>query len=102
MRMRVISKKALSAFCEKHPELKQTLCAWHAETSKAIWLTPNDIQAQYPSASFVGENRVAFNLKGKAYRLVVAVAYRVGVVYIKFIGTHDEYDESDVASVEGE
>ena len=43
-----------------------------------------------------------FNLKGKAYRLVVAVAYRVGVVYIKFIGTHDEYDESDVASVEGE
>jgi len=88
------------AFCEQHPDLKQTLLAWHAEALKANWLTPEDIKVRYATASFVGENRVVFNLKGKAYRLVVAIAYRVGAVYIKFIGTHDEFDEIDVATVE--
>lgn len=102
MSMRVISKKLLLTFCEKHPAAKQALLAWHGEAMKAAWMTPQDIKARYATASFVGNNRVVFNIKGNDYRLVVAIAYRVGVVYIKFVGTHGEYDKIDVNTVEPE
>lgn len=98
--MRVISKKVLLAFCEKHPVARQSLLAWHEEAAKAAWMTPQDIKARYSSASFVGRNRVVFNIKGNDYRLIVAVAYRIGVVYIKFVGTHCEYDRIDAQTVE--
>lgn len=76
--------------------------AWHDEVAKAKWVSPQDIKNRYASASFVGRNRVVFNLKGNEYRLIVAVAYRIGGVYIKFIGTHAEYDKIDVETVEME
>ncbi|RQQ88701.1 type II toxin-antitoxin system HigB family toxin [Burkholderia stagnalis] len=98
--MRVISKKVLLAFCEKHPVARQSLLAWHEEAAKAAWMTPQDIKERYASASFVGRNRVVFNIKGNDYRLIVAVAYRIGVVYIKFVGTHGEYDKIDAETVE--
>ncbi|CAG9169947.1 hypothetical protein LMG23994_01743 [Cupriavidus pinatubonensis] len=63
-------------------------------------MTPQDIKDRYPTASFVGRNRVIFNIKGNDYRLIVAIAYRIGVVYIKFIGTHGEYDRIDAEIVE--
>lgn len=66
------------------------------------WKCPQDIRDQYASASFVGKNPVVFNIKGNHYRLIVAVAWRVGVVYVKFIGTHAEYDKVDAATVEME
>ncbi len=100
--MRVISKKHLIACWERHPEAEQPLKAWHDEASKAHWLTPQDIKAQYGSASFIGGNRVVFNVKGNNYRLIVAVAYRFGAVYVKFVGTHREYDKIDAATVEME
>ena len=68
----------------------------------AAWKTPQDIKNQYASASFVGKNRVVFNIKGNHYRLIVAVAYRFGALYIKFVGTHAEYDQIDAATVEME
>ena len=64
------------------------------------WATPQDIRDRYASASFVGHNRVVFNIKGNDYRLIAAVAYRFQAVYIKFIGTHAQYDRIDAATVE--
>lgn len=98
--MKVIAKRVLLAFCDRHPAARQSLLAWHEEAVKAVWMTPQDIKTRYASASFVGRNRVVFNIKGNDYRLIVAVAYRIGVVYIKFIGTHGEYDRIDAETVE--
>jgi mRNA interferase HigB len=100
--MRVIAKKHLIAFWEKHPDAEQPLKAWYDEAAKAQWKTPQDVKAQYRNASIVGNNRVVFNIKGNDYRLVVAVAYRLGALYIKFVGSHKEYDAIDAATVEKE
>ena len=70
--------------------------------SAAKWKTPHDIKAAAASASFVGSNRVVFNIKGNDFRLVVAVAYVMGAMYIKFVGTREEYDSINVSIVEPE
>lgn len=98
--MRIIAKKVRPVFCEKHPIARQSLLAWHEEAARATWMTPQDIKARYSTASFVGRNRVVFNIKGNDYRLIVAIAYRIGVVYIKFVGAHGEYDRIDAETVE--
>lgn len=98
--MRVIAYRSLQNFWTLHPAAEQPLKAWYDEARKAVWKQPSDIKAHYRSASFVGNNRVVFNIKGNDYRLIVAVAYRVGVVYVKFIGTHTQYDRVDAATVE--
>ena len=98
--MRIVAKKNLLAFCATHAAARQSLLAWHEEAAKAVWATPQDIKDRYASASFVGHNRVVFNIKGNAYRLIVALAYRIGVVYIKFIGTYAEYDAIDAETIE--
>ncbi len=100
--MRIIAKKHLAAYGKKRPEADQPLRAWYDEALKANWRNPRDIKAQYRNASIVGNNRVVFNIKGNDHRLVVAVAYRFGAVYIKFVGTHEEYDRIDAATVEME
>lgn len=100
--MRVIAKKHLVAYWTDNPETKEPLNAWHDEATKATWKTPQDIKNQYRNASFVANNRVVFNIKGNDHRLVVAVAYRFGAVYVKFIGTHEEYDAIDAATLEME
>jgi mRNA interferase HigB len=66
---------------------------------KALWVGPEDIKARYPSASIVGTDRVVFNIKGNRYRIVVAVKYRFHAVYIRFIGTHAEYERIDAGAV---
>ncbi|MBS7350832.1 MAG: type II toxin-antitoxin system HigB family toxin [Comamonas sp.] len=98
--MRVIAVSTLRAFWEVHPQAKEPLQAWYHEVTKANWQTPADIKSQYRNASFVSNNRVVFNIKGNDYRLVVAVMYRAGVLFIKFVGTHQDYDRIDVANVE--
>lgn len=98
--MRIIAKKTLLTFIERHAEAEQALLAWHAEAAQAIWTRPQDIKDQYASASFVGKNRVVFNIKGNTYRVIVAIAYRIGVVYVKFVGTHAEYDKIDATTVD--
>lgn len=98
--MRVIAVRALRACWERHPDSEQQLKAWYDEAKHAAWLAPQDIRNHYASASFVGRNRVVFNIKGNDYRLIVAVAYRFQAVYIKFLGTHAEYDRIDAATVE--
>lgn len=80
--------------------MKAALEAWYHEVRLAAWKAPSDIKKQYRNASVVGNERVVFNIKGNSYRLVVAVDYRCQIVYIKWVGTHVEYDEIDVQKVE--
>jgi len=98
--MKVVAVGALRDFWRRHPAAEQPLKAWHDEAKHALWSTPQDIRDRYASASFVGHNRVVFNVKGNDYRLVVAIADRFQAVYIKFVGTHAEYDRIDAATVE--
>lgn len=98
--MRVISKATLVEFWQMHPASRHALQTWFEDASRAKWGSPQDIKLRYASASFVSSNRVVFNIKGHDYRLVVAVAYRFGAVYIKFLGTHQQYDAVDAATVE--
>lgn len=98
--MRIIAKPHLEVFWEAHPTAEQPLKAWYDEAKNATWNTSQDIKNQYASASFLGNNRVVFNIKGNDYRLVTAVAYRFQAVYIKFIGTHAGYDKIDALTVE--
>lgn len=97
--MRIISRKKLREFWEKHPDIRQPLQAWFDDTKQASWKSPADIKAVYKNASFVGNNRVVFNIKGNAYRLVVAIQYQHGIVFIRFVGTHQEYDRINVATI---
>ena len=92
--------RAKHNFSEKYREAEQPLKAWHDEAARATWKKSTDIKAQYRNASILKNCRVVFNVKGNDYRLVVAVAYRVGVVYVKFVGTHAQYDAVDAEIVE--
>ena len=83
-------------------EAEQALRAWHDEVVKANWQQPADIKAQYGNASILKNRRVVFNIKGNDYRLVAALAYNVGLVFVKFIGTHKAYDAIDAETVEPE
>lgn len=98
--MRVISVAPLKEFWEKHNQAEQPLKAWLDDVKKASWQTTHDIKTRYPSADFVANNRVIFNIKGNDYRLIAAVAFRFQAVYIKFVGTHAEYNRIDADTVE--
>lgn len=98
--MKVIAVSTLRRFWARHPDAEQPFKAWHDEARHANWRTPQDIKRRYASASFIGNNRVVFNIKGNDYRLIVAVAWRFQAVYIKFVGTHAEYARVDAATVE--
>jgi mRNA interferase HigB len=99
-RMRVIAVSSLRAFWKLHPDAEQPLKAWYQEASQALWAPPADIKRQYRSASVLKNRRVVFNVKGNEYRLIVAIAYKLQIVYVKFVGTHQEYDEVDALTVE--
>lgn len=98
--MKIVAIKILREFWVLHPNAEQHLKAWVDEVKKATWTQPVDIKAKYRSASILKNRRVVFNIKGNDYRLVVAVAYRFGAVYIKFIGTHAQYDTIDAETIE--
>ena len=98
--MRVIAVSTLKAFWEQHPAAEVPLKAWLEEAQSAQWQQPADIKAQFGHASILKNRRVVFNIKGNDYRLVVAVAYRFQALYIKFVGTHQQYDAIDVLTVE--
>ncbi len=97
--MRIISRKRLRDFWIQHPDAQSSLEAWYADVKQAEWQTPADIKNVYRNASIVANNRVVFNIKGNNYRLVVAVQYEYGIVYIRFVGTHLEYDKIDAATI---
>lgn len=97
--MRIISRKTLRQFWEKHPDAQQPLQAWYYDVKHARWKGPSDIKSVYRNASFLAENRVVFNIKGNKYRIVVAVHYQFGMIYVRFVGTHGDYDKIDATAV---
>lgn len=97
--MRVISVKTLREFWQAHADVEQALKTWYAEASRADWSAPDDIKQRYPSADILPGNRVAFNIKGNHYRLIVKVHYNTAIIYIRFVGTHAEYDRIDAETI---
>lgn len=96
--MNVVSKKTLRSYWDKHANSRGILSAWHDSVSKELWNTPNDIKKCHGSADFVGD-KVVFNIGGNKYRLIAKVNYRAKMVFIKFIGTHAQYDKIDVSKL---
>ena len=90
--MRIFSKGTLREFWQRHPDSEQALLDWYQATRRAKWDTPAAVMERYPSASILSYNRAVFRIKGNAYRLVVEINYRAGRVYIRFVGTHAEYN----------
>jgi len=91
--MRVIKRKTLLDFWQQNPLAEQPLTAWYTEAIHSAWNTPNDIKEKYGSADILPDNRVVFDIGGNKYRLVVKIAYKAQLVYIRFVGTHSEYDK---------
>lgn len=99
--MRIIAKSTLVKFWEipGHDDAKSALESWHDMVLKTSWKTPQEVKAQIRNASICGSNRVVFNIGGNRYRLVVEMQYRAGIAWVKFIGTHQRYDEINVETV---
>lgn len=100
--MRIIALSTLKTFWSESPEhadSRAPLQAWYRETLKADWSTPNEVKVQFKSASILRDGRVAFNIAGNKYRLVVWINYAYRVVYIRFIGTHKAYDRVDAQTI---
>lgn len=97
--MRIIALSRLRDYWRKHPQAEKPLRNWYAEASRANWKTPADIKAAHRNASFLAGNRVVFNIKGNDYRLIVAVHYNRGRMFIRFVGTHEEYDRIDPETI---
>jgi mRNA interferase HigB len=98
--VRVISRKVLREFwAAGHADAEMALRAWFDEAESANWQGPGDIKKLYPSASILGKDRVVFNIRGNRYRLVVAIKYELRIVYIRFVGTHAQYDKINCLEV---
>ena len=97
--MHVITRQKLTQFWRQHPDATDALKAWFKEAEHARWRSPSDLKARYGAADFLAGNRVVFNIKGGHYRLVVQIHYNTQVVYIRFVGTHQAYDQIDAEKI---
>jgi mRNA interferase HigB len=97
--MRIIALKALKDFWKKYPDSEEALKSWYAVTVKADWKTPNEVKATYGNASILQDSRAVFNIAGNKYRLIIWINYPYRVVYIRFVGTHKQYDAVDAQTV---
>ena len=99
--MRVIAKRSLKLFWERpgYTDARAPLESWYAEALTAQWTSPNAVKQHFATASIVGQNRVVFNIGGNKYRVVVEMQYRVGIAWVKFVGTHAQYDRINVETI---
>jgi mRNA interferase HigB len=97
--VRVIAKATLRNFWNKHKDCEQQLKAWYKEANEARWTSAKDIKRNYPSASIIPGNRMVFNIKGNKYRLVVRINYDYGIIWIRFIGTHEQYNSIQASKI---
>jgi mRNA interferase HigB len=97
--LRIISRKILREFWESHADSEQQLKSWYRETGDAEWKTPKEVKVEYPSASFLADNRIVFNIKGNKYRLIARMNYDYQMIWIRFIGTHAAYDKIDATTI---
>lgn len=93
--MQLLGLPKLEAFKRSHADSRGPLDTWRVEVEGAQWAGPQDIKDRYPSASFLADNRVIFNIKGNTYRLVVKARYQNGIVLVEWIGTHADYDKQN-------
>ncbi|HVH76489.1 MAG TPA: type II toxin-antitoxin system HigB family toxin [Stellaceae bacterium] len=106
--MRIIARRTLREFVESRAghrdqaALKSALDAWFGEVRKAQWSNTADVKRLYASASVVSADRIVFNIRGNAYRLVAAVDFQRGILWIKWLGSHADYDRIDVKEVDHE
>jgi mRNA interferase HigB len=97
--MRIVAKRTLREFWERCPDSEQQLKAWHAEAKHAAWQRPDDVKAKYGTASILKGSRVVFNICGNKYRLVVKINYAFQIIYVRFLGTHKQYDAMDAETI---
>lgn len=97
--MRVVAKRILREFWETHPDCERSLRSWWQAARSADWRNPSQVKAAYPSASILRDDRVVFNIHGNKYRLVVKVRYDYEIVYVRFLGSHTEYDAIDAGTI---
>lgn len=98
--MRIITRSKLLEYCKRYPNARQSLLTWYADVNDSTWTKPLDIKDTYGNrVSFIGGKRVVFKIKGNQYRLVVQVEYQFQTVYIRWCGTHAEYDKIDTEAV---
>ena len=91
--MQLLGLFKLDDFKRKHADSRGPLDVWRVEIEEARWSDPQDLKNRYPSASFLADNRVIFNIKGHAFRLVIKAKYQNGIVLVEWVGTHAEYDK---------
>jgi mRNA interferase HigB len=96
---RIVAKRTLKEFWKKHPASKSYLQTWYETTRKAEWKAPEDIKSFYSTVSILKNSRVVFNIKGNNYRLVVKIHYTKSWIFIRFIGTHEQYDKIDANTI---
>ena len=96
---RILAKRTLKEFWRKHPDCEQHLKTWHEIAKTSNWKSPNEIKKTYASASILKDNRVVFNIKGNSYRLIVKFNFKRQWAFIRFIGTHNEYDKINAETI---
>ncbi len=97
--MRIIAKSTLRNYWEDNPEIEQPLLSWYKITSKANWQNFNEVKEQFGSCKIVGNDRIVFKIKGNSYRLIVKISFSNNIVWIRFIGTHSEYDSINAKEI---
>ena len=97
--MRIIARNTLISYWNNHPELEQPLKSWYDSVLNTNWKSPNELKKQFRSASVITNKRVVFNIKGNDYRLVADIEYKIGIVFIVWIGTHKQYDKIDIKEI---
>jgi len=97
--MRIFTEQTLREFTEKHPSSKTSLQVWSKVVKKCEWKSLTDIRKVFNSVDYVGNQRYVFNIKGNEFRLVAVIKFSIGFVYIRFIGTHQEYDKIDCKTI---
>jgi mRNA interferase HigB len=99
--MRIIAFRTLREFWEKpeYADSEVSLRSWYHDAKNATWNNSNELKQQFKNASIVGEGRVVFNIKGNLYRLVVAIDYEFQIIFVRFVGTHKQYDNIDAKTI---
>ncbi len=97
--MRVVAKSTLREYWDNHPECKQPLLSWYKVAIKAKWSNFNEIKEQFGSCKIVGNDRIVFKVKGNNYRLIIKISFENQLIYIRFLGTHSEYDLIDAKQI---
>ncbi|TAE33020.1 MAG: type II toxin-antitoxin system HigB family toxin [Cytophagales bacterium] len=98
--MVIIAKAALTRYAEKHPDALVALMEWYDVVSVADWANIAEVRMQFNSVDYVGNERFVFNIRGNRYRLIVSILFSIRTIYIKFVGTHAEYDKLDAKTVD--